>query len=876
VTNNTVVATTDNLNGSSDNPYKLAIYYDLETYKILFYNGVEGKIRISGIAHGTELHSSDTVKYTESTSGGVYGEEKEGKLGEIEPIVPDEWKDEYEWDGNWYTEWDPNTKSGKKNTEITALNGYTMPADNLVLYAGWVKKKYTATFHLVSSDSDLTDSSDTSNTSKKSDKDVTKTVTFTYNSNIEVPADQQDNPYWPFTEETAKLHQYEFAGWQYYVVSDTDSSGNSIEKVVSYANRDDEHKPRQLSFELTKFSTNVDIYAKWETNINVNYTVKYKLATKTSDGKIVPAKLVDGNAVQSTAEDATEIAQQETGKQIAGEYVSLTAKFGDALNEGFRSGYYPMLLSPTDSDSSGGNASAGNESSTSQVTPSANGDDANGDDTAISMLSATDGTATEVSATSTSLYMDINSDTPIEYTFYYVSGASTPYVVRYLEVGEVAGKVAVLTDADGNPVKVAEDAVHNDNTESVVTENALTIEGYDLTAGPGETSYSYQITRILAAYFVADGQTDIDYPADNVITFYYVKDTANTTYKLERWLQTSCTKADEENDYTLGEAYTLDIPGIVGTEVEATETAVTGYRLNEAATAEWGLQAGTVPEQGETLTLKLFFDKSKLTLKKNWDADMAEADRPESVEFEIYQVNSNGAVVDEAGAVVNAPLYEVELRESSFTITHYGYENGVRVTSNIENGTAQDWAADIYLPLLEKWNVNGSIVPDEGAYYAIYEVGSSLVSVDFELLDRNDATWYSTTGIDGATPVDTLTVAGQVLPVGKVYFTDAATTVTEELVTLSAPENAENAEGEDDEDVDAVLQEEALTSADSAGSLYLSEHSATLVVTNHPTYELPKAGGGGGARLYAAGAALIASAGAAVWAARHRHRRRRC
>ena len=124
---------------------------------------------------------------------------------------------------------------------------------------------------------------------------------------------------------------YVFVGWFY--------EENGVEKAYDF------------SIAVTK---DLDLYAKWSSNTLVEYTIYYKL------------------------EDGTVIAAETHGSALAGTTKTFEAKFGDELNEGYKTGYYPETASH-------------------------------------------------------SVTMDINGSN--EYTFYYVAKQKVNYTVRYLEVG---------------------------------------------------------------------------------------------------------------------------------------------------------------------------------------------------------------------------------------------------------------------------------------------------------------------------------------------------------------------------------------------------------------------------------------------------------
>ena len=100
----------------------------------------------------------------------------------------------------------------------------------------------------------------------------------------------------------------------------------------------------------------LDLYAKWSSNKLVEYTIKYQL------------------------EDGPTIAPDTTGSALAGTTKTFDAKAGDELNEGYRTGYYPLTNSH-------------------------------------------------------SMVMDIDDESKNVYTFVYVAKPEVTYTVRYLEKG---------------------------------------------------------------------------------------------------------------------------------------------------------------------------------------------------------------------------------------------------------------------------------------------------------------------------------------------------------------------------------------------------------------------------------------------------------
>lgn len=184
----------------------------------------------------------------------------------FEPDYPDKLeKNAYKFDG-WYT------TSGCYEGSKADLSTLTMPASDLVLYAKWVPKTHTVKTYLTK---DVLDNNGQAN---QTWTDVPHGTAVK-----DPPADPERKP-------------YTFVGWFY--ISDTDE-----EKAFDFSmpvNRD------------------LDLYAKWRGDVNVDYVIHYRL------------------------EDGTTIAEDTTGSALAGTTKTFAAKTFGMLNEGYQTGYYPM------------------------------------------------------------------------------------------------------------------------------------------------------------------------------------------------------------------------------------------------------------------------------------------------------------------------------------------------------------------------------------------------------------------------------------------------------------------------------------------------------------------------------------------------------
>ena len=166
----------------------------------------------------------------------------------------------------WYT------TSGCYEGSEADLSTLTMPASDLVLYAKWVPKTHTVKTYLTK------DVLDNNGQAIQTWTDVPHGTAVK-----DPPADPEREP-------------YTFVGWFY--ISDTDE-----EKAFDFSmpvNRD------------------LDLYAKWRGDVNVDYVIHYRL------------------------EDGTTIAEDTTGSALAGTTKTFAAKTFGMLNEGYQTGYYPL------------------------------------------------------------------------------------------------------------------------------------------------------------------------------------------------------------------------------------------------------------------------------------------------------------------------------------------------------------------------------------------------------------------------------------------------------------------------------------------------------------------------------------------------------
>lgn len=276
----------------------------------------------------------------------------------------------------------------------------------------------------------------------------TFTVTYAVEEGLE-PVHQEPVGYGELAQgHTVEKGQYNFVGWFY-----RDEQGN-------------EHAFNTESMAVTK---DMDLYAKWNSNVMVPYTIKFQ-----------------------SKEDGTTIGDPVTGYALAGTTKTFDAKTGTDLYEGYREGYFPMTSSHN-------------------------------------------------------LKMDIEGTN--EYVFEYVQLDKVPYTVKYLnrDTGE-----SVAPEKSGK------------TANSIITENAVYVQGY--------------VPDASSKRLVLSANDE-----ENVLIFYYTKDTVNTLVTVRYWQQNA-----QGEEYTLVEETTETAP--MDSAYTADKKSYDGFNYARA-TAEVG---GTV------------------------------------------------------------------------------------------------------------------------------------------------------------------------------------------------------------------------------------------------------------------------------------------
>lgn len=148
------------------------------------------------------------------------------------------------------------------------LNEHTMPASNLLLYAKWVPVTHTVKVY----------------TDVSMAIQIGETQTVAHGANAISPG-------------TPTNGSYTFIGWFY-------KDANGVEKA--------------FDFDSMPVRRDMEIYAKWGSNVLKDYTIRYVL------------------------EDGTVIADSTTGSALAGTTKTFEAKSGDALYADYTEGYFPV------------------------------------------------------------------------------------------------------------------------------------------------------------------------------------------------------------------------------------------------------------------------------------------------------------------------------------------------------------------------------------------------------------------------------------------------------------------------------------------------------------------------------------------------------
>lgn len=163
------------------------------------------------------------------------------------------------------------------------------------------------------------------------------------------------------------------------------------------------------------------------------------------------------------------------------------------------------------------------------------------------------------------------------FTFYYVHAATVSYKVeyRYHDTGEL-----IESDATGGT-----GVVEKETSKAVVTERFAVVKDY--------VPDAFYKRLVLAV--VEDGSGGYVGSPDNVVTFYYTKNTKNTYYAIHYMLQNVDAATDELSlkqdgtyaNYTESTVYTEGI-GAINADINVTPQKFSGFTMRDTAVVRWG------------------------------------------------------------------------------------------------------------------------------------------------------------------------------------------------------------------------------------------------------------------------------------------------
>lgn len=169
------------------------------------------------------------------------------------------------------------------------------------------------------------------------------------------------------------------------------------------------------------------------------------------------------------------------------------------------------------------------------------------------------------------------------FTFYYVHAAEVSYKVEYRYHG--TGELIASTTADGTGF------VEKKTSKAVVTERFAVVKDY--------VPDAFYKRLVLAV--VEDGSGGYVGSPDNVVTFYYTKNTGNAYYAIHYMLQNVDADTDVPqsvepgiySNYTESNVYTEGI-GEIGATLSITPQEFSGFTMRSTASVRWGDSSGTV------------------------------------------------------------------------------------------------------------------------------------------------------------------------------------------------------------------------------------------------------------------------------------------
>ncbi len=278
--------------GKETTEYNGVNYYLRDMYDTVDDSKVDSQTKPSlvgftaGDRVGEEMVNPDSTKYSEAWIVNFYytrnqyelnffgKDEATKKLYYEEPLKGEYYVPDYPANmepgaytfGGWYT--------SKSFAEGTYLNFDTakMPAHSATLYPRWVSETHTVKTYL------------TKEAMESNQAPLTTIDNVPHGTTVSAPADPKNG-------------EYTFIGWFYMTETGEEQAFN---------------------FEMP-VKRDLNLYAKWNSEKLLTYTVKYELV------------------------DGTEIAPPTTGSALAGTTKTFNAKSGTELNEGYQSGYFPKV-----------------------------------------------------------------------------------------------------------------------------------------------------------------------------------------------------------------------------------------------------------------------------------------------------------------------------------------------------------------------------------------------------------------------------------------------------------------------------------------------------------------------------------------------------
>ena len=372
---------------------------------------------------------------------------------------------------------------------------------------------------------------------------------------------------------------------------------------------------------------------------------------------------------------------------------------------------------------------------------------------------------------SQSLLLDIESNSLVV-TFEYVPMPAVPYTVKYVE--KDTGK------------SLADDKVVSDNRKAVVTETFKAISGYMPDA--------YQKRLVVTA----DGE--------NVLYFYYTKDTEHAYYKITHYIQN--TDGTTWTDYASSQ-----VIGDIGTRYTASPMTIPGYTYKETKYVVNGTEVTDVTAEGAKLTengleINLYYVRNEYPYQvryleqgtgkvlhepKNGTGKYGQVISESAIDIDGYdKVAPTSATlnirIDEGEGAPNLNIITFYYKEKEVTINYvavgptgaanFGSINPTTETVKEKSGTAQGstptagtgykfvgWYKDedCTQPVDASWVTDNKIVPQKDSngknvaatYYAKFEADTFDLTITkematgSELYSSNDSFIFHVAGPDG-------------------------------------------------------------------------------------------------------------------------------